>query len=138
MNLATLRIEGEEPALEALAKALPLVHDSRWKKGDSRRNGTVHSCSGFVATVADAENPGQLVILVRAFLEECKKRGVVFSRFALSAELSLGFTVGDSVQFVAGVEFSPSDLQALSECDITLSITAYPTSDEANAEENAP
>jgi hypothetical protein len=51
-----------------------------------------------------------------------------------SAELSIGFTVGDSEQFVAGLEFSASELRAISECGISLSITAYPTSDEANAE----
>jgi hypothetical protein len=137
MNLATLRVEGKDSALDALKKALSLECDSQWNKGDKRRNGGVHALSGFNATVADAGNPRELVSLIRAFLARCKEKGIVFPCLNVEAELAVGFTVGDSEQFVASVEFSPSDLLSCAECGISLSVTAYPTSDEANAEENA-
>jgi hypothetical protein len=137
MNLATLRVEGTDSDLEALKKALSLESDAHWSKGERRRNGSVHASSGFNATVADAKNPKELIGLIRAFLVLCKNKQIVFPRLNLEAELAVGFTVGDSEQFVASVEFSPSDLLSCAECGITLSVTAYPTSDEANAEENA-
>lgn len=133
MNVATLCVEGEDSSLEALGKRISLHHDSQWKKGDPRRNGKVYPSSGFLVKVADAENPGELTNCIRAFLAQCKKHDIVFPAQNLIAELSVGFTVGDSRQFVAGVEFSPAELLLCAECGITLSITAYPTSDEANA-----
>ena len=137
MNLATLRVEGTDSALESLKTVLSLECDTQWKMGDKRRNGRVHTLSGFNATVADAKNPGELTELIRSFLVQCKDNKIVFPNLDLSAELAISFTVGDSEQFVAGVEFSPSELLLCAECGITLSVTAYPTSDEANAEENA-
>lgn len=134
MNLATLRVEGTDSSLEVLKKALPLVCDAQWSKGDSRCNGSVHTSSGFNATVADAGNPRELSRLIRAFLVQCKEKGIVFPSLNLVAELAVGFTVGDSEQFVAGVEFSPSEVLSCAECGVTLSITAYPTSHEENAE----
>jgi hypothetical protein len=133
MNLATLSVEGEDSALATIAEQLPLKHEQQWKKGDPRRNGKVHSSSGFQITVADAKNPGELTKCIHAFLAQCKESGIVFPEKSLVAELSVGFTVGDSEQFVAGVEFLPAELLLLSQCGIALSVTAYPTSDEANA-----
>jgi hypothetical protein len=137
MNLATLRVEGADSALDSLKKALSLECDTQWKKGDKRRNGSLHTSSGFNATVADAINPRELESRIRSFLAECNNNNIVFPGLDLMAELAVGFAVGDSKQFVAGVEFSPSDLLLCATCGITLSVTAYPTSDEANAEDNA-
>jgi len=129
MNLATLIVEGDEPALSKLRKALSLQTATSWKKGDVRRNGKNHSSAGFSATIADVRSPGELTRAVQTFLEQCKERGVSFTKSGVSAELSLGFTVGDSQQFVAGVQ---SDLSLFAEHGLTLSVTAYPTSDDAN------
>jgi len=132
MNLAILIVEGDELALSNLRKALPLKIASSWKKGDVRRNGKSHTSPGFSATIADVANPGELIRAILTFLKQCKERGVSFTKTGVSAELSLGVTVGDSQQFVAGVELSPSDLFLFAEHGLTLSLTAYPTSDDAN------
>lgn len=136
MNIATLRIEGSGSSLKSLKKVLLLECDTEWKKGDKRRHGRTNSLSGFSVTVADAINPSELTRLIRLFLLLCKNNKIVFPNHNVSAELAVGFTVGDSEQFVAGLELSPSDLLLFAECGITLNVTAYPTSDEANAEEN--
>jgi hypothetical protein len=70
----------------------------------------VLTLSGFSATVANARQPGDLVGLVRSFLVQGKDNNLVFARLVLSAELAVGLTVGDSEQFVARLEFSPSEL----------------------------
>lgn len=135
MNLATLRVEGSNAEIEALKTSLPLDIETSWKEGEAMRRG-VHRASGFNTTVADTENPKQLVEAVREFLAECKNRSIEFSNPNLTAELSIGIAVGDSVQFVASVDFTTYDLEALAALGIALSITAYPTSDEANENEN--
>jgi hypothetical protein len=137
VNLATLRVEGNDTLLDILARKLSVTEHWRWKKGDPRRNGRTHSMSGFSVTVADAANPGELVRCIRTFLEKCKTIDASFAQDGLMAELSVGFTVGDSEQFIDTVEFAPSDLLSLAECGVTLSVTAYPTSDEANAAPSA-
>jgi hypothetical protein len=109
MNLATLRVEGTESALDAFQKVFPLEQDARWSTGDRLRNGSVHSSSGFTATIADAGTPAELTSLIRAFLMHCKEKGIVFPRLRLVAELAIGVTVGDSEQFVVTVEFAPSE-----------------------------
>lgn len=133
MNLATLQVEGNAGALEFLKKAIVLDIDAEWAKGDKRRNGHVHESSGFNATVADARNSPELISQVRSFLAQCTETKIDFASMGLSAELAIGFTVGDSEQFVTGVIFSPSELRVYGERGLALSITAYPTSDEANA-----
>ncbi len=133
MNLATLRVEGTEEALASLRGTLRLEADATWKKGEPKRRGGHHSSAGFNATIADASNPDEMIVAIRNFSAMCKEQGVSFVRPSLSAELSVGVTVGDSDQFVASVALSASDILLLGTLGIALSVTAYPTSDEANA-----
>ena len=69
---------------------------------------------------------------IRSFLAKCQKIDPKPFGDDVEAELSIGFTVGDSIQFVASVDFSPSELRDLATLGIALSINAYPTSDEVN------
>ncbi|MCA3106742.1 MAG: hypothetical protein ACK5V0_00670 [Alphaproteobacteria bacterium] len=133
MNLATLRVDGTDQAIQAMCNLLGLEPDQTWKKGDPRRRGGFFSSSGLSATIADAKNPGEMVVAIREFVAQCKARDFAFSGSNLSAELAIGVTVGDTEQFVAFVDFSASDLLALGALGVELSIAAYPTSDEANA-----
>jgi hypothetical protein len=133
MNLVTLRVEGTEEALASLRGALRLEADATWKKGEPTRRGGYHSSAGFNTTIADASNPDEMIVAIRNFFAMCKEQGVTFVRPSLSAELSVGVTVGDSDQFVASVALSASDILLLGSLGIALSVTAYPTSDEANA-----
>jgi hypothetical protein len=133
MNLATLRVEGTDEALEAVCNSLSLKVDATWKKGETKRRGGRHSSSGLSATITDAKNPGEMVVAIRKFLVTCQERNIVFNDANLSAELAIGVTVGESKQYVAVVDFSAPDLLSLGALGIRLSIASYPTSDEANA-----
>ena len=135
MNLVVLRMEGDQKALDALAQRLSLNVEQEWKAGERRRNGSAHMSSGLSATVADTPTPSELVSELRSFLARCKELGVSFS--GVRAELSVGITVGDSSQFVAHVALSNADLGMLAERGLTLSVSAYPTSDEANKRRRA-
>lgn len=131
MNLATLRVDGEDQALQDVCKLLGLEPDQTFKKGDPKRNGGFFSKSCFSATIANTKNPGEMVFVVREFVARCKARNFVFGS-DFSAVISIGVTVGDPEQFVAFIDFSASDLLALGALGCELSIAAYPTSDEAN------
>jgi hypothetical protein len=72
-------------------------------------------------------------VLVNNFLQACKKRDVHFQhQQGLCGTLSIGITVGDSVQYAATLDFTAADLVLIGELGIDLAISAYPTSDEAN------
>jgi len=132
MNLATLRVEGTDDALQTVRNTLGLVPDSMWKQGEPKRRGGFFASSGLCATIADAKNPSEMVVAIREFVAECKARNFVFSGVGLSAELSVGVTVGGTEQFVASVDLSASDLLSLGALGVEFSFAAYPTSDEAN------
>lgn len=135
MNLATLRIEGSDEALELLIAQLNLSIDVSWKKGEMGRR-KIYETSGLNSTIADTETPRQLTEAVIEFASQCKSKNIMLSSSNISTELDIGIGVGYSEQFIASVSFSPSELQLLSSIGIVLSITAYPTSDESSENEN--
>ena len=133
VNLATLNVRGKSEALSALKGVLPFSLDSAWSKGDRRGNGMLHEASGFSGTISDCATPGEMVAALVAFFSECTSRNIGFADEALEAELSIGVTVGDSSQFTASVNIPHTLLASLTASSISLSFTAYPTSDDANA-----
>ncbi len=75
---------------------------------------------------------------VRHFLAKCQKVGPDLFADGIEAELSIGVTVGDSIQYIASVDFSSTELREIATLGIALSVTAYPTSDEVNDPANIP
>jgi len=132
VNLAVLRVEGERDALNGLLALLRRKPDAQWREGELKRRGGRYERSGFGLTVADAPTPHDMVIAVRQFLTECSVLGISFPKQDFTTELSVGVTVGDSAQFVASMELTGDDLM-MSNLGLGLSVTAYPTSDEANS-----
>ncbi len=132
MNLAVLRVEGKGYALNSLLDTLRRKPDAEWKAGELRRRGGKYEESGFTLTIADVTTPHDMVIAVRQFLTECNEQAVFFSAQGLTAELSVGVTVGDTAQFVASIELTSGDLSMIGRLGLALSVTAYPTSDGAN------
>ncbi|WP_247315604.1 hypothetical protein [Ralstonia pseudosolanacearum] len=133
MNLAVLRVEGKGDVLKGLLDMLHSKPDAEWQAGELKRRGGKYEKSGFSLTVADAPTPHEMVIAVRRFLTECNALGIFFPKQGLTAELSVGLTVGDSVQFVASIDWTSDDLAMMSNLGLGFSVTAYPTSDEANS-----
>jgi hypothetical protein len=130
MNLAILIIEGPDEALETVRQQLDVLTEKTWISGQPTRRGSLHATSGFSVTIADAESPGEMLASVREFVALCTAKGVSFSRDGLSAEVSIGMTVGDSIQFVASLDLSPSDLLLWGGLGVAISVAAYPASDE--------
>ena len=133
MNLAILRVEGPEASLAQLKELLGLSSDMEWQAGERRRDGSIRESSGLNSTIADAETAERMTNAIREFLMRCEAAEVTFPWQGITAEVDVGFTVGDSTRFAGGFRLSPSDVRACAECGLGLSVAAYPTSDEANA-----
>lgn len=135
MNRAVLLLEGHLPVLDAIARRLALRAEQSWKEGELRRDGSAHRSAGFSATIAATQNPDQLVTAVRVFLKRCKERDLSFSNEGIRAELAIALSVSDSRQSVATLNLLPADLSGMSECGLTLNVTASSAPDPINAAE---
>jgi hypothetical protein len=133
MNLATFVVEGDAVAVKSAAKTLALSPDRQWREGEATRSGRARNSNGFSATIADTSSPGGLIDEVTSFIDRCVELGLDFRSLGLSATISVGISVGDSSQFFASVAFPFAVLQSMVKSGVALDVTAYPTSDEANA-----
>jgi hypothetical protein len=132
MNIATLRVDGPETSLGILQHKLGLSVDVQWSAGEKRREGAIRDSSGFNATIADTEGMAELTDTLRAFLARCASEAVVFPWLGVTAEIDIGFSAGDCNRFFGGFRLAAADLRACAQCGLDLSVTAYPTSDDAN------
>ena len=135
MNVATLRVEGPDEALANIRQSLGLEVDGEWRAGDMRRSGKTHTHSGFNMTISDAATPREMEDEVRTFLATAAAKRISFTANGLTGELAIGIGVGLEAQFVAGVTFSPDDLLDFAKLGLTLDLTAYPCSEDEEAEE---
>ena len=130
MNLAVLWIRGEDEELSALLAKVAYTPAKNWRKGDARGLRGTHQSSGFSIVIADSNYPGEMMEKVRAFLADCISRNVDFVANGLSAEFSIGVTVGSDPQFIVSVDLKTEDLTLLGSIGIALSICAYPSADD--------
>lgn len=128
MNVAMLRVEGPDSAIDDVLQRLPVPIDTRWREGDPKRGGGVHPLAGFTAVVADTLTSGEMLVAIEKALARCHEAGIVFPALGLAAELAVGVIAGGNGQLVAGVGFSHTDLQRFADCGIALSVSAYPPS----------
>ncbi len=123
MNIATLKVNGDDDALADIRDGLPAEPDGTWQKGDVRPDGRVRIDSGCYVSLGTDKNPDKLLKQVRSFLAECTARGIHFERSDVAAELRISFTVDDPDKATPTLDFSLADLSLLVETGISLSIT---------------
>jgi hypothetical protein len=132
MNPATLRLSGSDASLDTVVAALKLNVVSRVRIGDPRRRGGVHDSASSSASLVDADTPAAMLREIRVFLGACQALGSTLFGDGVTAELSIGVSVGESVQYVSSVDFSASEIRQIANIGIGLNFTAYPTSDDVN------
>ncbi len=133
MNMTELRLEGELSALEVLSEAIGLEGRIMWKEGESGRDGKKYLSSGLMIEIAETSKPSTMIEEIRKFVTRCDTLGLSFNN--VRAQISVGVTVGDSKQYMANFEFNEDDLKTLGKLGLALSVSCYPTSDEANDHE---
>jgi hypothetical protein len=132
MNLATLRLSGSDAALDTVVGMLKLNVVSRVRIGDPARRGGVHDSASLNASLIDADTPAAMLREIRLFLSACQAIGSTLFEDGVTAELSIGVTVGESAQYVSSIDLSASEIRQIASVGISLNFTAYPTSDEVN------
>ena len=130
MHIASLRIEGNDQVLAALIAYLELSIDTEWRKGQSLRSGGTHSTSGFCAAIADTQSSSVLLAEVRKFIARYQEFVDANAAAKLHGELSIGVSCGSSEQSVGSVFLGAEDLGRLGKAGLSLSVSAYPTSDD--------
>jgi hypothetical protein len=123
MNIATLKVYGDQTALADVRDGLPSEPDSDWKKGDTSPSGRTRIDHGFYVTLGADKDPDTLMRQIRAYLHECQARGITFDVAPIQAELRIAFTADEAAQG-ANLDFSLADLSLFIELGITLSITS--------------
>ncbi|HEX8404614.1 MAG TPA: hypothetical protein VF670_08350, partial [Duganella sp.] len=89
MNIATLKVHGDDEGLADVRDGLPTEPDSDWQKGDVRPDGRVRIDSGFYVSIGTDQNPDDLLKQIRHYLAECSARGIHFERSDVAAELRI-------------------------------------------------
>lgn len=131
MNQVILRASGNTKDLDIfrneLETKLGLVCDNKWKQGDKSQPGKIIKISGCNIFITDSANPKELVEDIELFVKSFKAKTISLSD--ISAELSIGITVGGTEGFIKTLDFSPVILSLITDSGFILSVTAYPTSD---------
>ncbi|MET0264009.1 MAG: hypothetical protein ABW202_00200 [Duganella sp.] len=123
MNIATLKVHGDDEGLADIRDGLPIEPDSDWRKGDVKPDGRVRIDSGFYVRIGADQNPDTLLKQVRTFLAESSARGIHFERSDVAAELRVSFS-SELGAATPSLDLSLADLTLLVEMGINLSITA--------------
>ena len=123
MNIATLKVHGDDAGLADVRDGLPTEPDSDWQKGDVKPDGRVRIDSGFYVAIGTDDNPDELLKQIRHYLAECSARGIHFERSDVAAELRVSFTTERGAA-TPSLDFTLADLTLLVDMGITLSITA--------------
>lgn len=120
MNIASLKVYGDEHTLDDVRDGLPTEPEGSWRKGDVRPDGRVRIDSGFYVNLGQDENPDALLRHLRAWLHECEARGITFDVPPIAAELRIAVVTAQPGETL---DFSIADLNLLVNMGITLSIS---------------
>jgi hypothetical protein len=123
MNIATLKVHGDDDGLADVRDGLPSEPHGDWEKGDVKPNGRVRIDSGFYVSIGTDQNPDELLKQIRHYLAECQARGIHFERSDVAAELRVSFTT-ERGEATPSLDFTLADLSMLVTMGINLSITA--------------
>ena len=123
MNIATLKVNGDEAAVANVRDGLPSEPESDWKKGDTSPTGRTRIDHGFYVTLGTDPNPDALMRHIRAYLHECQARGITFDVAPIQAELRVAFVSAAPDQGSSTLDFTLADLSLLLGMGIALSIS---------------
>ncbi|KQQ33813.1 hypothetical protein ASF61_12290 [Duganella sp. Leaf126] len=123
MNIATLKVHGDDDGLADIRDGLPVEPDGDWRRGDVKPDGRVRIDSGFYVRIGTDDDPDALLRQIRTFLAESSARGIHFERADVAAELRISFSSARGAA-TPTLDFSLADLTLLVDMGINLSITA--------------
>jgi len=130
LNIAVLRILGNEADINAIKALHSFDIIGEWKKGDPISKSKAFSSSGFNVNLPDGESPVDMVNKIESLLSEYQSNSINFVKSKLIATLDVGFGVGEDEQFAAEYNISLSLMELALKVGVSISLTAYPVDDE--------
>ncbi|MEE1674287.1 hypothetical protein SNR37_003724 [Agarivorans aestuarii] len=130
MNIAVLRVQGNEKEIDAVKALCPFNIIGEWKKGDSISRTRFFSSSGFNVDLPDASSPVEMLNNIESFFSELSSCSIDFVSLNLTANLDVGLGVGECDQYAAGYEISLSLMELALKVGVLISLTAYPVNEK--------
>lgn len=130
MNIAVLRVQGNEKEIAAVKALYPFNIIGEWKKGDSISRTRFFSSSGFNVDLPDANSPVEMLNNIESFFSELSSSSINFVSLNLTANLDVGLGVGECDQYAAGYEISLPLMELALKVGVSISLTAYPVNEK--------
>jgi hypothetical protein len=122
MNIATLKVHGDDEGLADIRDGLPTEPHGDWQKGDVKPDGRVRIDSGFYVAIGTEQDPNELLKQIRFYLGECR-RAASISNVPMSMP-SCASPSHATRAHQRRASTSLADMTMLVEMGINLSITA--------------
>jgi hypothetical protein len=125
------RISGFKHSPEHFIHEWALEPSGVWAEGELSPRGRPYKDSGFAIALPDADSWPEALPHLMDFIESRRDLFAALRDMNADVNLSIGVTVGSNESFAPSLDFSNQLLTEIAACDINLTITGYPTSDES-------
>lgn len=130
MNMAILRVTGDNEAVRRVRQQYRLAIYDSWSKGDKGLCDRLLTNSGFSISLEDTNSPSQMLSSVNKLLSDFYEQGLDFNAHNVNAELDTGFCVGQQTQFAASYSLTQSMMKLALATGVNFTFTAYPEDDD--------
>jgi hypothetical protein len=134
MKVAVLWLSSRTNSPESAVDTIAVAYDSMWHAGEKTLIGAIREDSGVSFVVSDAASVRQLKEDIRELFQTRREKLLRMRAEGWEAEIDVGVTVGDSAQYIVKISVEPSLLDLLGSLGVSLCFSAYPTSDDAEAQ----
>jgi hypothetical protein len=128
MVFAVIRVAGQDLMIDRFLGRDGLEIGGVYRKGETRRNGQVHTKSGFAFSFPETSSWAQSLPIVFAHLHAEADLYREFRQLRAEVELDIGITVGEEGSFAPTLMFPNDFLSELALLGMDLNISAYPAS----------
>jgi hypothetical protein len=132
MIFLLIRVTGDHWNPSELIARFNIQDCGVWSNGDAFKTSLrgFHKDTGFAFSLPDAQSWVVAQPSLIAMLSSNVELFQAVKALNLKAELRLGVTVGEEASFVPSLDFSTELISMLHEANISMEISAYPTSNE--------
>ncbi|NMO19207.1 hypothetical protein HPC49_16880 [Pyxidicoccus fallax] len=135
MIVGVLRVSSPAFDVKAFLTRFPgLEPETVWRRGEPRQPRGEHADSGFHRTIVEAETGGEAVAEASRALTAMGPALEELRRLAVPCVVDFGMFIGGARRFTGSLALSPGDLRWFAEQGVGVTVSAYPASDEEDAE----
>jgi hypothetical protein len=129
MLIATWSVAEPNFDVDTFLSELNFTPDKVWRYGEVTSYGRQIETSGFSVVFEGEDSFEAVLATLRSFLHEVQPLLTALQQRRVASVLDLGFTVGGGKHFTRSLRFPSDFLALLVKSEITLAISAYPSSE---------